>query len=122
MIWMYDHELVEIRILRTGMRMKSKLTALERRLGLFKEIKIGRYPWDKSLEGRGAWLMFKYHLLQAQESSIPKNMMSVKNARKPAQMKKELPRQTQTQKESLLVMETRTGKLGRIQKQPVMKL
>lgn len=61
-----------------GQRVKSKLTALDFRkagFGFLKDL-LGRVPWDKALEGRGApesWLIFKEHLLQAQESSIPMN-------------------------------------------------
>ncbi|GAB0204681.1 hypothetical protein GRJ2_002933700 [Grus japonensis] len=64
-----DHEMVEFRILRTA---RSKLTTPDFRradLGLFRDL-LGRIPWDKALEGRGAqdsWLIFKGHLLQAQE-------------------------------------------------------
>ena len=48
---------------------------------------------DTVLEGRGAqesWLIFKDHLLQAQESSIAKNQKLGKNARRSVWMNKEL--------------------------------
>ncbi|GAB0179184.1 hypothetical protein GRJ2_000383700 [Grus japonensis] len=67
-----DHEMVEFRILRAARRAHSKLTTLDFRradFGLFRDL-LGRIPWDKALEGRGAqdsWLIFKGHLLQAQE-------------------------------------------------------
>ncbi|GAB0190684.1 hypothetical protein GRJ2_001533700 [Grus japonensis] len=67
-----DHEMVEFKILRAARRAHSKLTTLDFRradFGLFKDL-LGRVPWDKALEGRGAqesWLLFKGHLLQAQE-------------------------------------------------------
>ncbi|GAB0183107.1 hypothetical protein GRJ2_000776000 [Grus japonensis] len=67
-----DHEMVEFRILRAARRAHSKLTTLDFRradFGLFRDL-LGRVPWDKALEGRGAqdsWLVFKDHLLQAQE-------------------------------------------------------
>ncbi|GAB0179465.1 hypothetical protein GRJ2_000411800 [Grus japonensis] len=67
-----DHEMVEFRILRTARRARSKLATLDFRradFGLFRDL-LGRVPWDKALEGRGAqdsWLVFKHHLLQAQE-------------------------------------------------------
>ncbi|GAB0179072.1 hypothetical protein GRJ2_000372500 [Grus japonensis] len=67
-----DHEMVEFKILRAVRRAHSKLTALDFRradFGLFRDL-LGSVPWDKALEGRGAqesWLVFKDHLLQAQE-------------------------------------------------------
>ncbi|KAK4832977.1 hypothetical protein QYF61_026803 [Mycteria americana] len=67
-----DHEMVPFKILRAPRRVRSKLTTLDFRradFGLFRDL-LGRVPWDKALEGRGAqesWLMFKDHLLQAQE-------------------------------------------------------
>ena len=60
--------------------------------GLFRHV-LGRGPWDTALEGRGAqesWLIFKDHLLQAQERCIPTKRKSGKNARRPAWMNKEL--------------------------------
>ncbi|GAB0206950.1 hypothetical protein GRJ2_003160600 [Grus japonensis] len=65
-----DHEMVEFGILRAARRACSKLTTLDFRradFGLFRDL-LGRIPWDKALEGRGAqdsWLIFKGHLLQA---------------------------------------------------------
>ncbi|GAB0207020.1 hypothetical protein GRJ2_003167600 [Grus japonensis] len=65
-----DHEMVEFGILRAARRARSKLTTLDFRradFGLFRDL-LGRIPWDKALEGRGAqdsWLIFKGHLLQA---------------------------------------------------------
>ena len=59
---------------------------------LFKDL-LGRVLWDKALEERGgqeSWLIFKDYLLQAQESSIPMNKKSGKNAKRPAWMNKEL--------------------------------
>ncbi|GAB0209619.1 hypothetical protein GRJ2_003427600 [Grus japonensis] len=67
-----DHEMVEFKILRAVRRAHSKLTTLDFRradFGLLRDL-LGRIPWDKALEGRGArdsWLIFKGHLLQAQE-------------------------------------------------------
>ncbi|GAB0189075.1 hypothetical protein GRJ2_001372800 [Grus japonensis] len=67
-----DHETVEFKICRAARRAHSKLTTLDLRradFGLFRDF-LGRVPWDKALEGRGAqesWLVFKDHLLQAQE-------------------------------------------------------
>ncbi|GAB0191026.1 hypothetical protein GRJ2_001567900 [Grus japonensis] len=67
-----DHEMVEFKILRAVRRAHSKLTTLDFRradFGLFRDL-LGRVPWDKALEGRGpqeSWLVFKDHLLQAQE-------------------------------------------------------
>ncbi|GAB0196057.1 hypothetical protein GRJ2_002071000 [Grus japonensis] len=67
-----DDEMVEFKILRAARRALSKLTTLDfsrADFGLFRDL-VGRIPWDKALEGRGAedsWLIFKHHLLQAQE-------------------------------------------------------
>ncbi|KFW73581.1 hypothetical protein AS28_12130, partial [Pygoscelis adeliae] len=60
--------------------------------GLFRDL-LGRVPWDKAMEGRGAqesWVIFKDHLLQAQERCIPTKRKSGKNTRRPAWMNKEL--------------------------------
>ncbi|KFQ96524.1 hypothetical protein Y956_02301, partial [Nipponia nippon] len=73
----------------------SKLTTLDFRradFDLFRDL-LGRVPWDKALEGRGAqesWLIFKVHLLQAQERCIPRKRKSGKNTRRPAWMNKQL--------------------------------
>ncbi|GAB0185820.1 hypothetical protein GRJ2_001047300 [Grus japonensis] len=51
-----DHEIVEFRILRAARRARSKLTTLDfsrADFGLFRDL-LGRIPWDKALEGRGA--------------------------------------------------------------------
>jgi len=90
-----DHEMLELKILRAARRVHSKLTALDFRTAdfvLFRNL-LGRVPWDKVLEGRGAqesWLMLKDHLLQAQEQCIPTKGKSGKSARRPAWMNKEL--------------------------------
>ena len=87
--------MMEFKILRAASRVHSKLTTLDFRragLGLFRDL-LGRVPWDKALAGRGAqksWLIFKGHLLQAQEQCIPTKRKSGKNARRPAWMNKEL--------------------------------
>ncbi|GAB0209975.1 hypothetical protein GRJ2_003463200 [Grus japonensis] len=59
---------------------------------LFRDL-LGRIPWDKALEERGAqdsWLIFKGHLLQAQERCIPTKRNSGKNTKRPSWMNKEL--------------------------------
>ncbi|GAB0192671.1 hypothetical protein GRJ2_001732400 [Grus japonensis] len=90
-----DHEMVELKILRAVRRADSKLTTLDLRrvdLGLFRDL-LGRVSWDKALEGRGAqdsWLVFKGHLLQAQERCSPTKRKSSKYTRRPAWMNKEL--------------------------------
>ncbi|KFV20211.1 hypothetical protein N340_01073, partial [Tauraco erythrolophus] len=59
---------------------------------LFRDL-LGRVQWDEALEGRGAqesWLIFKDHLLQAQERCIPTKRKSGGNTRRPAVMNKEL--------------------------------
>jgi len=56
-----------------------------------------------ALEGRRAqesWLVFKDHLLQAQECSIPMNMESSKNTKRPVWMNKELPAKLKHKKEA----------------------
>ena len=71
-----DHEMVEFKILRAMRKAHSKLATLDFRradFGLFRDL-LGRVPWDTALEGRGAqesWLIFRDHLLQAQEWCIP---------------------------------------------------
>ncbi|KFW07543.1 hypothetical protein N327_05512, partial [Fulmarus glacialis] len=60
--------------------------------GLFRDL-LGRVPWGKALEGREAQesqLIFRDHLLQAQEQRISTKRNSGKNARRPAWMNKEL--------------------------------
>ncbi|GAB0208353.1 mitochondrial enolase superfamily member 1 [Grus japonensis] len=90
-----DHEMVEFRILRAARRAHSKFTTLDFRragFGLFRDL-LGRIPWDKALEGRGAqdsWLIFKGHLLQAQERCIPTKRKSGKNTKRPLWMNKEI--------------------------------
>ncbi|PKU27650.1 glycerol kinase [Limosa lapponica baueri] len=100
-----DHEMVEFKILRAARRVRSKLTTLEFRradFGLLRDL-IGRVPWEKVLKGRGAqgnWLVFKDHLLQAQERYIPKKKKSEKKARMPAWINKELLYKLKTKKEA----------------------
>ncbi|PKU40303.1 glycerol kinase [Limosa lapponica baueri] len=71
-----DHEMVEFKILRAVRKAQSKFNALDFRktdFGLLKDL-LGRIPWDKDLEGRGAQeglLIVKDHLFQAQEHCIP---------------------------------------------------
>ncbi|GAB0179159.1 hypothetical protein GRJ2_000381200 [Grus japonensis] len=68
-----DHEMVEFRILRAVRRVRSKLTTLDFRradFGLFRDL-LGRVPWDKALEGRGAqdsWLIFTSSKLRSYAS------------------------------------------------------
>ncbi|GAB0203293.1 mitochondrial enolase superfamily member 1 [Grus japonensis] len=90
-----DHEMVEFKILRAARRAHSKLATLDFRradFSLFRDL-LGRIPWDKALEGRGAqdsWLIFKGHLLQAQERCIPTKRKSGANTKRPPWMNKEL--------------------------------
>lgn len=66
-----DHEM-EFEILKAPRKAHRKLTTLDFRradFGLHRDL-VCRVSWDKALEGRGAqesWLIFKDHLLQAQE-------------------------------------------------------
>ncbi|GAB0203802.1 hypothetical protein GRJ2_002845800 [Grus japonensis] len=100
-----DHEMVEFKILRAARRAHRKLTTLDFRragFGLFRDL-LGRIPWDKALEGRGAqdsWLIFKGHLLQAQEGCIPTKRKSSKNTRRPPWMNKELLGKVKQKKEA----------------------
>ncbi|GAB0209035.1 mitochondrial enolase superfamily member 1 [Grus japonensis] len=100
-----DHEMVEFRILRAARRAHSKLTTLDFRradFGLFRDL-LGRIPWDRALEGRGAqdsWLIFKGHLLQAQERCISTKRKSSKNTKRPPQMDKELLGKVKQRKEA----------------------
>ncbi|GAB0210007.1 hypothetical protein GRJ2_003466500 [Grus japonensis] len=90
-----DHEMVEFRILRAARRAHRKLTTLDFRragFGLSRDL-LGRIPWDKALEGRGAqdsWLIFKGHLLQAQERCIPTKRKSSNSTKRPPWMNKEV--------------------------------
>ncbi|GAB0204391.1 hypothetical protein GRJ2_002904700 [Grus japonensis] len=100
-----DHKMVEFRILRAARRVCSKLTTLNFRradFDLFRDL-LGRIPWDKALEGRGAqdsWLIFKHHLLQAQERCIPTKRESSKNTKRPPWVNKELLGKVKQKKEA----------------------
>ncbi|GAB0205919.1 hypothetical protein GRJ2_003057500 [Grus japonensis] len=100
-----DHKMVEFKILRTGRRVHSKLTVLDVRtadFGLFRDL-LGGIPWGKALQGRGAqdsWLVFRDHLLQAQEQCMPTKRKSGKNAQRPAWMNKELLGKVKQKKEA----------------------
>lgn len=69
---MGDHEMVQFSIPRAARKEHSKLATLDfgrADFGLFRDLLHG-VPQDKSLEGggsKGSWLIFKDHLLQAQE-------------------------------------------------------
>ncbi|GAB0182061.1 mitochondrial enolase superfamily member 1 [Grus japonensis] len=100
-----DHKMVEFRIIRAARRACSKLTTLGFRradFGLFRDL-LGRIPWDKALKGRGtqdSWLIFRGHLLQAQERCIPTKRKSSKNTKKPPWMNKELLDKVKQKKEA----------------------
>ncbi|GAB0177491.1 hypothetical protein GRJ2_000214400 [Grus japonensis] len=100
-----DHKMVEFRILRAARRACSKLTTLDfsrADFGLFRDL-LGRIPWDKALEGRGAqdsWLIFKGHLLQAQERCIQTKRKSSKTTKRPPWMNKELLGKVKCKKEA----------------------
>ncbi|GAB0189153.1 mitochondrial enolase superfamily member 1 [Grus japonensis] len=100
-----DHEMVEFRILRAARRAHSKLTTLDFRradFGLFRDL-LGRIPGDKALGRRGAqdsWLIFKGHLLQAQERCIPAKRKSGKNTKRPPWMNKEVLGKVKQKKEA----------------------
>ncbi|GAB0205822.1 mitochondrial enolase superfamily member 1 [Grus japonensis] len=100
-----DHEMVEFKILRAARRAHSKLLALDfsrADFGLFRNL-LGRVPWDKALKGRGAqdsWLVFKGHLLQAQQRCIPTERKSGKNTKRPLWVNKELLDKVKQKKEA----------------------
>ncbi|GAB0183945.1 mitochondrial enolase superfamily member 1 [Grus japonensis] len=99
-----DHKMVEFRILRAARRACSKLNTLDFReqTGLFRDL-LGRIPWDKALEGKGAqdsWLILKLHLLQAQERCIPTKRKSSKSTKRPPWMNKELLGKVKQKKEA----------------------
>ncbi|GAB0202834.1 hypothetical protein GRJ2_002749000 [Grus japonensis] len=100
-----DHKMMEFRILRAARRACSKLTTLafsRADFGLFRDL-LGRIPWDKALEGSGAqdsWLIFKHHLLQAQERYIPTKRKSSKTTKRPLWMNKELLSKVKQKKEA----------------------
>ncbi|KFZ63181.1 hypothetical protein N338_13267, partial [Podiceps cristatus] len=86
-------------------RAHSKLATLDFRradFGILRNL-LGIVAWDKALEGRGtqeSWLIFKGHLLQAQERCIPRKRKSGKNARRSAWMNKELLDELKQKKEA----------------------
>ncbi|GAB0179271.1 UDP-glucose:glycoprotein glucosyltransferase 2 [Grus japonensis] len=64
---------------------------------------LGRIPWDKALGGRGAqdsWLIFKGHLLRAQEQCIPTKKKSGKTTKRPPWMNKDLLGKVKQKKEA----------------------
>lgn len=71
-----DQEMVAFKILRATGRVHCMFTTLNFRrtdFGLFKDL-LRRALWDMALERSGpqeSWLVFKDHLLQAQEQPIP---------------------------------------------------
>jgi len=71
--------------------------------GLFRDL-LRRIPWDTTLVQRGAqesWLMFKDHLLQAQERCIPTERKSGKKHQEACTDEQGAPGQTQAHKGSL---------------------
>jgi len=100
-----DHEMVELKILRAARRVHRKLATLDFRradFGLLREL-LGRIPQDEALEGRMAqesWLVFKDHLLQAQQRCIPTKRKSRRNTRRPTRMIRELLAKLQQKKEA----------------------
>ncbi|PKU48078.1 glycerol kinase [Limosa lapponica baueri] len=116
-----DHEMVEFKILRAARRVRSKLTTLEFRradFGLLRDL-LGKVTWEKVLKRRGvqeSWLVFKDHLLQAQEQCIPRKKESGKKSQEAYMDEQGAPRQAQKQKGGLLRVEERMGRLGGIQR------
>jgi len=93
--------MVEFKFLRAARRVHRKFATLDFRgadFGLLRDL-LSRVPWDKGLEGRGAQegcLIFKDHLLQAQERCIP----AVKKQGKNTTMNMELLDKLQHKKEA----------------------
>jgi len=116
-----DHEIVEFKILRAVSRVHNKLTALDFRRadsGLFRDL-LGRVPWDKALEGRGAKknsLIFKDHLLQSSGVIHPNKEEVGPKCQVACMDEQGVPGQTQTQKRTLERVEARTGSLGGVQR------
>ncbi|KAM4642928.1 uncharacterized protein AAGF69_015296 isoform 1-T2 [Amazona ochrocephala] len=100
-----DHEMVEFEILRTVRRACSKLTAMDFKrahFGLVRNL-LSKVPWGIALEGRGAqdcWLIFKDHLLQAQERCAPTRRKCSWRAGRPPSMDKELLSKIRRKKEA----------------------
>ncbi|KFQ47588.1 hypothetical protein N333_10656, partial [Nestor notabilis] len=70
--------------------------------GLFRNL-LSKIPWDIALEGRGAqdwWLIFKDHLLHAQECCVPTRRKRSRRARRPPWMDNELLRKLRGKKEA----------------------
>ncbi|PKU48920.1 rna-directed dna polymerase from mobile element jockey-like [Limosa lapponica baueri] len=106
-----DHEIVECKILRAARRAHSKLTTLDFWTADFDSSDLlGRVPWDKALEGREtqeSWLTFENHLLQAQETCIPREEVRQK-CTEACVDEPGAPAQTQTEKGSLQRVEAKT--------------
>lgn len=88
-----NHELVELRILRTENIAYSKMTMLDFRranFGFFRDL-LGRTQRISSwIEHGYSWLIFKDNLLQTQEWSFPMSRKSSTGGKTHMQMKKEL--------------------------------
>lgn len=88
------HELVEIKIFSVMREKDNRVVILDFRRAnfkLFKEL-FSRVPW-KSFEGLGVhefWLVFKSHLLEAEEQAIPLCYRARKRGRRPAWPNREL--------------------------------
>ena len=76
-----DHETLAFRTLRGSIKAKTRTTTLDFRradFGLFRNL-LRKIPCNMVQERRGfreSWLIFKDHLLQDQESSIPTSRKS----------------------------------------------
>lgn len=114
-----DCEMVELRILRTGKKVKSKLPTLDfRRAGFFGCIKdpFGRVPWDKGLERRERQESRSRITSSKIKSSIPVNMKLGKNTRKPWWVNKMLLDECKHKKVAHRMWKQGTGSLGGIQR------
>ena len=91
-----ENEMVQFRILRTARREHSKLTTLDfgrTDFGFFRNL-LGRAPWDKVLEGRGA-----------HKEKVRQKHWEI------CMDEQRAPGQTQAEKGGIQRVETRTGSL-----------
>ena len=94
-----DHE-IESRILRGESRSKSKITTLDfrRDFGVFRDL-LEEVPWNNGSGGKRvqeSWLLFKDHLLQAQERWSLDHQMTKKSAKNACMDEQGAPGKTQT--------------------------
>ena len=113
-----DHEMVELRILRAGRRVKRKLTTLTFRkadFGLFKDL-LAKVLRDKALAGRGTGPPKLVNILGSPPAGSREHHPNEYEVRQKSQEacadEQGAPGQTLIQTRSLQRVETRTGNLG----------